>query len=540
MSDEKQPDKITLLSPEVAQNLRLPKGMYKEDDHGIYIDMEDLNPKQRSATPGEMIGIFTELVNSDHPMAKPLIWGLAIFVGIPIVLGLVFVMLGMHRRPKNHVPPTFSYVPFVGVLLFFMLDPVGYVISEAKKLSAGFCIALTYTEFTVFPGRKKLTFAHGFKTLFDGVLVPSEPEIFKQIAEFAPSILDARFQLAHAAKKVELFFLASDLTLRILLRIALGQKLFDENDDDLVSQFQAMEPKLFSMWYLILKSWSGDSNPAHNLFKDMVLIVNDELQVRKNEPEGTVHNDLIDALLKANPEIGAVEIAAHIVMFVVSNHSDLSGTAAWSIYHIVKNKSLKVRVMAELSQAKLAKPDIGDLDLGSSAPLKTLTGVIREVGRRYAPLFLFNGSRKKQKMNDYDVYYCDLICSAPVTAALNETFFEKPLEFDPSRLLDDVALKRHIEQGKFVQFRNADNAFLGAAQAEKLVKAVLIPAILSQCDIDLVKPDYNFKPRYLTTFSTPKADSDMAVYLYAGATGSTGEAKKAAIEKKTGANKKRN
>ncbi|KAH6597701.1 hypothetical protein BASA50_004306 [Batrachochytrium salamandrivorans] len=536
-------------TPEFADAVRnAPKGMFKEDEKGIHVGFEDLFRKEaRQAGPSELMGMMWDLGKSDEPLAQAVFWGVLIVVVIPCILGMLLVLVGAHRPKRNTVPAIGSWIP-LGVTVWFNRDPLNAIISQTKKFSKGFCISMGFTELTIFAGVKgqkevtsmpkdSLSYSHGFKTLFENTLVSSRLKSFQdhflqavltktsftdQISEFLPEIVRTRLEAVKDDETIDLFSLSSDISLRLLTRLAIGSKLLDENDDDIIPLMQATERTLMSSSSLFFRSLSFSANIPKTLFNDLSVIVQEELDLRKDNSEGeegekddSIPLDIISILTKATPNLSVQGIVSHINMFVFSNHSDLACTIAWTIYHLIKDQSLQKRVMTEFSQSttlKLSEKDFKSSPADtavSSQPL--LTSVIKEVGRLYAPLFLLTGSTKKQPLGKYDVYFCDLIATSPASISMNEKIYENPYEFDPSRFLDAKKIEVMTLQHKLLQFNNARNAWFDPIIAESIIKTTIVPMILEMYDFTLIDEKLIPRAAYLSSYGTPFSDLPVLV-----------------------------
>ncbi|KAH6574025.1 hypothetical protein BASA62_002668 [Batrachochytrium salamandrivorans] len=349
--------------------------------------------------------------------------------------------------------------------------------------------------------KDSLSYSHGFKTLFENTLVSSRLKSFQdhflqavltktsftdQISEFLPEIVRTRLEAVKDDETIDLFSLSSDISLRLLTRLAIGSKLLDENDDDIIPLMQATERTLMSSSSLFFRSLSFSANIPKTLFNDLT-----------------------------TPNLSVQGIVSHINMFVFSNHSDLACTIAWTIYHLIKDQSLQKRVMTEFSQSttlKLSEKDFKSSPADtavSSQPL--LTSVIKEVGRLYAPLFLLTGSTKKQPLGKYDVYFCDLIATSPASISMNEKIYENPYEFDPSRFLDAKKIEVMTLQHKLLQFNNARNAWFDPIIAESIIKTTIVPMILEMYDFTLIDEKLIPRAAYLSSYGTPFSDLPVLV-----------------------------
>ncbi|KAJ1339790.1 hypothetical protein BSLG_005578 [Batrachochytrium salamandrivorans] len=482
------------------------RGMFKEDEKGIHVGFEDLFRKEaRQAGPSELMGMMWDLGKSDEPLAQAVFWGVLIVVVIPCILGMLLVLVGAHRPKRNTVPAIGSWIP-LGVTVWFNRDPLNAIISQTKKFSKGFCISMGFTELTIFAGVK------GQK----------ETSFTDQISEFLPEMVRTRLEAVKDDETIDLFSLSSDISLRLLTRLAIGSKLLDENDDDIIPLMQATERTLMSSSSLFFRSLSFSANIPKTLFNDLSVIVQEELDLRKDNSEGeegekddSIPLDIISILTKATPNLSVQGIVSHINMFVFSNHSDLACTIAWTIYHLIKDQSLQKRVMTEFSQSttlKLSEKDFKSSPADtavSSQPL--LTSVIKEVGRLYAPLFLLTGSTKKQPLGKYDVYFCDLIATSPASISMNEKIYENPYEFDPSRFLDAKKIEVMTLQHKLLQFNNARNAWFDPIIAESIIKTTIVPMILEMYDFTLIDEKLIPRAAYLSSYGTPFSDLPVLV-----------------------------
>ncbi|KAH6587482.1 hypothetical protein BASA61_006207 [Batrachochytrium salamandrivorans] len=348
-----------------------------------------------------------------------------------------------------------------------------------------------------------------------------------QISEFLPEMVRTRLEAVKDDETIDLLAFLRIFHFAYLLDWPLDQRymltfLLDENDDDIIPLMQATERTLMSSSSLFFRSLSFSANIPKTLFNDLSVIVQEELDLRKDNSEGeegekddSIPLDIISILTKATPNLSVQGIVSHINMFVFSNHSDLACTIAWTIYHLIKDQSLQKRVMTEFSQSttlKLSEKDFKSSPADtavSSQPL--LTSVIKEVGRLYAPLFLLTGSTKKQPLGKYDVYFCDLIATSPASISMNEKIYENPYEFDPSRFLDAKKIEVMTLQHKLLQFNNARNAWFDPIIAESIIKTTIVPMILEMYDVTLIDEKLIPRAAYLSSYGTPFSDLPVLV-----------------------------
>nr|KAJ3417938.1 hypothetical protein HK105_000571 [Polyrhizophydium stewartii] len=505
------------LGPEFARAVRsMPKGVFKEDEKGIHVDFMDLFRKQpQVAGPGEIMELANIIASNDDPVSLALFWGAVLLIGVPLILGMIMIMFGLHRKPKNLVPATSSILPF-GVTLWYSRDPLGLVLAQTKKHLRGFTIPIGFTEFTVFGGLKKASYAHGFKVFHENVLVSgglkkfhdeflravmTRPEILAKVYEAAPRILRARLENVKVDEPVDLFQLSGDIAARILLFLAIGERLYDENDDDIIPSILAADRAAMtpSQWYL--RSWSPTANAGRIACRNLGIVVVEELELIKEKPISDPHLDLLHILHEASPKLSAEGLVSHINLFVFGNFSDLANTVAWTLYHLIKDPSLKQRTVVELKQQGLVPlPESLSHDVLVAKRLPILTSVVKEVGRLYSPLFQTTGLLKKQSINNYDVYFCDI-------------FYDNPTEFDPSRFLDAEAIEKLVASKKYVQFHNAKHAWFDPVVAETVIKAVILPVLVAQYDIRFVDSKLTLKPSYHFSMSTPSVATPALVTL---------------------------
>ncbi|KAL5039680.1 hypothetical protein RTP6_006814 [Batrachochytrium dendrobatidis] len=521
-------------SPEFNEAIRrAPKGMFKEDENGIHVGFEDLFRKEpKQAGPGEMIGMLYDLGKSDDINAQILFWVVLVIFVIPIVIGMVFVLFGSHRQKRKLVPAISSWIPF-GVTLWFSRNPLDFIMTQGKKYSKGFSIPLGFSEFTVFAGVKgqklisafeddKMSFAQGFKLQFEKTLVSgrlkivqdqylqsvlTKPRFTDQIQSYLPEMLRARLDHIKNEESVDLFKFSSDIALRLLTRLAIGQKLLDENDDDIIPLMQTTEKTLMSPGTLFFRSFSFGTSASKTLFQDLRIIIQEEIEFRKENPSDESYYDIISILTKAAPQLSVDGIVSHINLFIFANHSDIAGTIAWTLYHLIQDRTLQTRVLTEYAQAVSVSDTVKD----NVSTQPCLTSIIKEVGRLYAPLFLIRGSFKKQPIGNYDIYFCDIVATSPAMIALNEKIYESPKTFDASRFLDQQKIQVLTQQQKLLQFNNAQHAWFDHVIAETMIKRTIIPTILETYHIELVDKKFTPRPSYLESFSTPFSDLPLCV-----------------------------
>ena len=76
-----------------------------------YLELKDTIPSPpRTAHPLELLQLFYDWSQCDHPIARYAFYSFILFIIIPVVLGTLVILFGLHE-PKS-LPTSSSWIPF--------------------------------------------------------------------------------------------------------------------------------------------------------------------------------------------------------------------------------------------------------------------------------------------------------------------------------------------------------------------------------------------------------------------------------------------
>lgn len=219
-----------------------------------------------------------------------------------------------------------------------------------------------------------------------------------------------------------------------------------------------------------------------------------------------VSSDLLGQMSMLRDENGTFLIDRELiideaVVMLVAGRDTTSVTLSWTLYFLATRPALQDELFAEF-QAVIGTAG-ADIDDAQSRALKLHNATMREVLRMRPPLLTFDRLVVEDGVSllGQPIPKGTAVLASAVGVGLNEDLYERPLEFDPHRWLDESMLeKRH--PFSWVPFSAAARSCIGQKMAVMeyvIMLANVISSFRITGDVSNVIPAYRMtlEPKHL-------------------------------------------
>ena len=447
---------------------------------------------------------------------------------IAVVLGVISVMR-YNYRPKGYPPVMPSYVPFVGSIVPFGIDFLGFMRSGTEKYGKLWTTKLMGHRVTVV-GHRDLHDIF-FKPRND-VLNPSEVYKFMKPV-FGPGVV---YDAPHHIMRQQLGFVAEQLSqaklktcVPIIQREVRECLTRDWGDEGEINLLDAMASMLISTAALCLfgrhvKDIITPSKladllcrieeginpvavfihwlPSIGLFKqqaarrEFVKIATSILEERRNDPEADQKQDIITALLDAVYRDGSEmtedeKVGIMLGVTFAGQHTSLI-TSSWAISYL-SSKEHAAKLKRHSIEMDTYADENGELDWEGLNEMHYTDSVFKEVLRLHPPLImLMRKVLEPIQCGEFTIPAGDTLAVSPLASHRSNDVYRHADEFNPSRFCD--AEEGSSTPWDFIGFGGGAHKCLGERFGTLQSKTVF-STILNDYEIELIngkvpEPDY--------------------------------------------------
>ncbi|KAL1919895.1 uncharacterized protein VTP21DRAFT_1827 [Calcarisporiella thermophila] len=371
----------------------------------------------------------------------------------------------------NKIPPQVPYfIPFIGSLLDFGLDPLGFLQKNRKKYGDYFTFNLAILKVTVCLGVEgnNLVFnakhSHvsaediytnlttplfGTGVVYDcpNALLMEQKKFMKfgltteNFRAYVPAIEEETRQYLQRWNKksdrVDLGKAMAELTIMTASRCLMGKEVRSLLDETVAGLFKDLDngfqPINAAFKHLPLPSyWRRDT--AHvkmrNLFMDIM---------KKRRATGDMNNNdimqsLMDQEYKSGQKVTDQDVAHMMIALLMAGQHSSSATSSWSILHIAKDRKLLNELREEQIQVlgSLNEP----LSYDKLKELQLHDHVIRESLRMYPPIIMVLRKVKQDlpiPNTNMVIPKGHCVSASAVISQYDDKYFEDPLTYNPHR-----------------------------------------------------------------------------------------------------------
>jgi cytochrome P450 len=293
----------------------------------------------------------------------------------------------------------------------------------------------------------------------------------KSLTNFKPLIQEETDKIINdwiTSGEVELSLEASNMVLRMALRIMLGDYIYDNYRDVLINDFRGLEINGFSSLTFLLPNLPFASPKDTQVYRSRLYKLLGEYIRNDAEKYVEEHPDSIDYMSSflrgKNHELAGIEkTVTHMISLLFAFHANTAGTFAWAMIHLVHNKNAREKVVQEY-QDNIAK----GVDMSEVNNFPYMRAVTRETNRRYGSAMHIRKAVKDTQLGDYFIPKGRLIAASSWVNGNDPELATNPEEWNPDRF---------FENQKFLQYFNPFGSGWHPCMGEKIAYMIFINAI---------------------------------------------------------------
>jgi cytochrome P450 len=425
-------------------------------------------------------------------------------------------------------PPGPKGLPFVGSLLEFRRDPLGFVATAARDFGdvVRFTMGGRPVYLLVHPEPIKemlVTRQHDFvkgrglewakRYLGEGLLT-SEGELHTRQRRLSQPAFHhkrlpayARVMTEHALRRRERWQDGETLDLHaemmaLTLGIA-GKTLFDA---DVLGEAAEIGASLAT----IIALFPRFSLPFASLLEKLPLKSNREFARARERLDATVyriiadrrrdgrdHGDLLSMLMAARDEQDGAgmsdrQLRDEAITLFLAGHETTANMLAWTFHCLAQNEPAERRLHQELDRTLAGRaPGIDDLPA-----LAFAERVLAETMRLFPPAWILGRRALREvELGGYTIPKDAYVLASPYATQRDPRFFPDPLRFDPDRFTPEAKAARH----KFAYFPFGGGARQCIGEGFAWMEGTLLLAVLAQRFRVRPAPDARVVPQPLIT-----------------------------------------
>lgn len=226
--------------------------------------------------------------------------------------------------------------------------------------------------------------------------------------------------------------------------------------------------------------------------------------VKKREAQTEKPSDLFQSLIDMRYADGTKlsdnEITGMLIGAIFAGHHTSSGTAAWVLLELLKDRSLLRKAQAELD-AILG--DSNEVSFQSVRDMNFLENVLKEVLRLHPPLIiLMRKVSQDLHIKNFTIKAGDMVWASPPVTHRMERLFSNPMKFDPDRFSAERKEDKNLMA--YQPFGGGRHKCSGNAFAMFQIKAIFA-VLLRRYDFELMAPPQTYVDDYTQMIVQPKS-----------------------------------
>jgi sterol 14-demethylase len=302
--------------------------------------------------------------------------------------------------------------------------------------------------------------------------------------------------------EVELVEFMKQLTINTASHCLLGREFRYELNDEFAHIYhdleQGVSPLAYHFPYLPIPKFKRRDKARIRLQALVAKIV------QKRESQKEKPSDLFQSLIDMRYEDGAKldenEITGLLVGAIFAGHHTSSGTAAWVLLELLKNRALLRKTQAELDAILGEK---GDVSFASVREMGVLENVLKEVLRLHPPLIiLMRKVSQDLHFKNYAIKAGDMIWTSPPVTHRLSRLFSNPMVFDPDRFSPERKEDKNLMA--YQPFGGGRHKCSGNAFAMFQIKAIFA-VLLRRYDFELMASPETYVDDYTQMIVQPKS-----------------------------------
>lgn len=226
--------------------------------------------------------------------------------------------------------------------------------------------------------------------------------------------------------------------------------------------------------------------------------------LKKREAQAEKPSDLFQSLIDMRYADGTKlsdnEITGMLIGAIFAGHHTSSGTAAWVLLELLKDRSLLRKAQAELD-AILG--DSNEVSFQSVRDMNFLENVLKEVLRLHPPLIiLMRKVSQDLHIKNFTIKAGDMVWASPPVTHRMERLFSDPMKFDPDRFSAERKEDKNLMA--YQPFGGGRHKCSGNAFAMFQIKAIFA-VLLRRYDFELMAPPDTYVDDYTQMIVQPKS-----------------------------------
>ncbi|ORX98854.1 lanosterol 14-alpha demethylase [Basidiobolus meristosporus CBS 931.73] len=474
-----------------------------------------------------------------------------------IIIGLLLVCVladwGNQKYGKKdpNAPPMVPYwVPFIGSMISFGMNPVEFLTENRKKYGDVFTFLMFGRKMTYALGTEGNNFVLNSKhshvnaeeayraltkpvfgegvvydcpnhMLMDQKRFAKEGLSFDALRTYVPMIVEEtvdyfkRWSEKSGEAEVDTAF--AELIINTASRCLMGKEIRSQLDEtvahlihDLDNGFQ---PINFLFEWLPLPSYRK-RDEAHIKLTDVFLNI-----IKNRRQSGDMNNEdilqhLMTATYKDGHQMTDKEVAHMMIALLMAGQHTSAATSTWALIHIAYDPELRSQIYKE--QKEIFGEDLKPLNFNDLNKCKVLDNLVRETLRMHTPIVAIMRKVVQEvsyPKSDIVVPKGHYLCASPIITQLSEEHFENPMQFDITRWNsinseeeDDSIFGTAGKGAKnpYLPFGAGRHRCIGEPFAYVQVKTILA-TVVRLFEIEQI-PNKEFpSPDYTKLFVTPEA-----------------------------------
>ena len=310
--------------------------------------------------------------------------------------------------------------------------------------------------------------------------------------------------------EIELVEFMKQLTINTASHCLLGREFRYELSEEFAHIYhdleQGVSPLAYHFPYLPIPKFKRRDRARVRLQALVGAIV--KKRTAQTEKPSDLFQSLIDMRYADGTKLDDNEITGMLIGAIFAGHHTSSGTAAWVLLELLKDRALLRKTQAELDAILGEK---GEVSFTSVREMHVLENVLKEVLRLHPPLIvLMRKVSQDLQFKNYTIKAGDMIwASPPITHRLSR-LFSNPMKFDPDRF----SLERKEDKNlmAYQPFGGGRHKCSGNAFAMFQIKAIFA-VLLRRYDFELMAPPETYVDDYTQMIVQPKSPSKVRYRL---------------------------
>ncbi|KAK9716901.1 Lanosterol 14-alpha-demethylase [Basidiobolus ranarum] len=384
---------------------------------------------------------------------------------------ITYLLHAEYGKKELNAPPMVPYwVPFIGSMISFGMNPVDFLTENRKKYGDVFTFLMFGRKMTYALGTEGNNFVLNSKhshvnaeeayrpltkpvfgegvvydcpnhMLMDQKRFAKEGLSFDALRTYVPMIVEETVEYFKRWNKTtdeaEISVAFAELIINTASRCLMGKEIRSQLDEtvahllhDLDNGFQ---PINFLFEWLPLPSYRK-RDEAHIKLTNIFLNIIENRRQKGDMNNEDILQHFMTATYKDGHQMTDKEVAHMMIALLMAGQHTSAATSTWALMHIAYDPKLRAQIYAE--QKEIFGEELEPLNFNDLNKCKVLDNLVRETLRMHTPIVAIM-RKVVQAVNypksDIVVPKGHFLCSSPIITQISEEHFENPMEFNASR-----------------------------------------------------------------------------------------------------------